>query len=143
MIIVQQPNNNNNIRLALRHVNGYPERPPVRPNISLGDTLAGLHSAFGTTMALLHRFVCAWPLGADFAHTSSTLGPLTAVFAPFCPGWVGDVNPVLKINNVVSASAYKGVKPFHPSLDSPTTSPPVYACSFRYLISPRPTSMSH
>jgi len=27
----------------------------VRPNISLGDSLAGLHAAFGTVMALLHR----------------------------------------------------------------------------------------
>ena len=27
----------------------------VRPNLSLGDTLAGLHGAFGAVMALLHR----------------------------------------------------------------------------------------
>lgn len=27
----------------------------VRPNISLGDTLAGLHGAFGAVMALYHR----------------------------------------------------------------------------------------
>jgi hypothetical protein len=27
----------------------------VRPNISLGDTLAGLHAAFGAVMALLQR----------------------------------------------------------------------------------------
>ncbi len=27
----------------------------MRPNISLGDTLAGLHAAFGAVMALLHR----------------------------------------------------------------------------------------
>lgn len=27
----------------------------MRPNISLGDSLAGLHAAFGTVMALLHR----------------------------------------------------------------------------------------
>ena len=27
----------------------------MRPNISLGDTLAGLHGAFGAVMALLHR----------------------------------------------------------------------------------------
>ncbi|KXZ41968.1 hypothetical protein GPECTOR_233g541 [Gonium pectorale] len=40
---------------GLRHLNGYPDRPPVRPNISLGDTLAGLHGAFGAVMALLHR----------------------------------------------------------------------------------------
>jgi crotonobetainyl-CoA:carnitine CoA-transferase CaiB-like acyl-CoA transferase len=40
---------------GLRHLNGYPDRPPVRPNISLGDTLAGLHAAFGAVMALLQR----------------------------------------------------------------------------------------
>lgn len=27
----------------------------MRPNISLGDSLSGLHAAFGTVMALLHR----------------------------------------------------------------------------------------
>ncbi len=33
----------------------HADRAPVRPNISLGDTLAGLHAAFGAVMALLHR----------------------------------------------------------------------------------------
>jgi crotonobetainyl-CoA:carnitine CoA-transferase CaiB-like acyl-CoA transferase len=40
---------------GIRYINGYPDRAPVRPNISLGDSLAGLHAAFGTVMALLHR----------------------------------------------------------------------------------------
>ncbi|KAI3425200.1 hypothetical protein D9Q98_008969 [Chlorella vulgaris] len=40
---------------GFRYLNGYPDRAPVRPNISLGDSLAGLHAAFGTVMALLHR----------------------------------------------------------------------------------------
>lgn len=40
---------------GLRYINGYPDRPPVRPNISLGDSLAGLHAAFGAVMALLAR----------------------------------------------------------------------------------------
>jgi len=31
------------------------EGPPVRPNISLGDSVAGLHAAFGTVLALLSR----------------------------------------------------------------------------------------
>lgn len=31
------------------------DRAPVRPNISLGDSLAGLHAAYGAVMALLHR----------------------------------------------------------------------------------------
>ncbi|KAK9803728.1 hypothetical protein WJX73_007916 [Symbiochloris irregularis] len=40
---------------GFRHINGFPDRPPVRPNISLGDSLAGLHAAFGVVMALFHR----------------------------------------------------------------------------------------
>ncbi len=40
---------------GIRHLNGYLDRPPVRPNISLGDSLTGLHAAFGAVMALLHR----------------------------------------------------------------------------------------
>eukprot|EP00890_Picochlorum_soloecismus_P006624 jgi/Picsp_1/787/NSC_04276-R1_l-carnitine dehydratase bile acid-inducible protein f len=31
------------------------DRAPVRPNISLGDSLAGMHAAMGTMLALLHR----------------------------------------------------------------------------------------
>ncbi|MGQ4877508.1 CaiB/BaiF CoA transferase family protein [Billgrantia sp. LNSP4103-1] len=40
---------------GLRYVSGYPDRPPVRVGISLGDTLAGLHAALGTMMALHQR----------------------------------------------------------------------------------------
>lgn len=40
---------------GFRYINGYADRAPVRPNISLGDSLAGLHAAFGTVMALLER----------------------------------------------------------------------------------------
>ena len=40
---------------GLRYVNGFPGEPPVRPNLSLGDTLAGLHAVIGTLLALLGR----------------------------------------------------------------------------------------
>lgn len=40
---------------GLRHVNGFPGEPPVRPNLSLGDTIAGLHCALGVVMACFHR----------------------------------------------------------------------------------------
>jgi len=38
---------------GFRYVNGFPDRPSVRPNLSIGDTLAGMNAAFGTVMALL------------------------------------------------------------------------------------------
>ena len=40
---------------GFRYVNGFPGEPPVRPNLSLGDTLAGLHGALGVLLALIER----------------------------------------------------------------------------------------
>ena len=40
---------------GLRYVNGFPGEAPVRPNLSLGDSLAGLHAAFGIVLALLEQ----------------------------------------------------------------------------------------
>jgi crotonobetainyl-CoA:carnitine CoA-transferase CaiB-like acyl-CoA transferase len=40
---------------GLRYVNGKPGEAPMRPNLSLGDSLAGIHTALGIVMACLHR----------------------------------------------------------------------------------------
>jgi crotonobetainyl-CoA:carnitine CoA-transferase CaiB-like acyl-CoA transferase len=40
---------------GFRYVNGFPDRPPVRPNLSLGDSLAGMHAVLGVLLALLAR----------------------------------------------------------------------------------------
>jgi crotonobetainyl-CoA:carnitine CoA-transferase CaiB-like acyl-CoA transferase len=40
---------------GLRYVNGFPGQPPVRPNLSIGDTLAGLHAVIGILLGLMHR----------------------------------------------------------------------------------------
>ncbi|MGL1834677.1 CaiB/BaiF CoA transferase family protein [Rhodocyclaceae bacterium SMB388] len=40
---------------GLRYVTGYPDRPPVRLNLSIGDSVAGLHAVIGAMMALRHR----------------------------------------------------------------------------------------
>ncbi len=40
---------------GLRYVNGFPDRPPVRPNLSLGDSLAGLHAIIGVLLGLIAR----------------------------------------------------------------------------------------
>ena len=37
---------------GLRHITGFPDRPPVRPNLSIGDTIASLHGVIGALMAL-------------------------------------------------------------------------------------------
>ena len=40
---------------GLRYLTGYPDRPPVRSNLSIGDSLASLHGVIGALMALHHR----------------------------------------------------------------------------------------
>ena len=77
---------------GFRAINGFPPNagepgargpplPPVRPNCSLGDNLAGLHAAFGTLLALRARD--ADPLGrgqvVDVALTESVFNMLEAV----------------------------------------------------------------
>ena len=40
---------------GMRYVTGYPDRPPTRMNLSIGDTLAGMYGAIGALMSLLAR----------------------------------------------------------------------------------------
>ncbi len=40
---------------GFRYVNGFPGGAPVRPNISIGDTLAGIHAALGVLLAYIGR----------------------------------------------------------------------------------------
>jgi formyl-CoA transferase len=39
---------------GLRHITGFPDRAPVRPNLSIGDTIASLHGVIGALLALHH-----------------------------------------------------------------------------------------
>jgi crotonobetainyl-CoA:carnitine CoA-transferase CaiB-like acyl-CoA transferase len=40
---------------GFRYVNGFPGEAPVRPNLSMGDTLAGIHAALGILLAYINR----------------------------------------------------------------------------------------
>ena len=40
---------------GFRYVNGFPNQAPVRPNLSIGDSIAGLHAALGIVLALFER----------------------------------------------------------------------------------------
>lgn len=40
---------------GFRHVNGFQNEAPVRPNLSIGDTLAAIHAALGIAMAIIER----------------------------------------------------------------------------------------
>ncbi|PWW32374.1 crotonobetainyl-CoA:carnitine CoA-transferase CaiB-like acyl-CoA transferase [Cytobacillus oceanisediminis] len=40
---------------GLRYVTGYPDRPPVRVGLAIGDSLAGLYAVIGTLLSLYNR----------------------------------------------------------------------------------------
>jgi crotonobetainyl-CoA:carnitine CoA-transferase CaiB-like acyl-CoA transferase len=50
---------------GFRHLNGFPGEAPVRPNLSIGDTISGLHAVIGILLALTGRMRS----GADLGQT--------------------------------------------------------------------------
>ncbi len=40
---------------GFRYVNGEPGEAPMRPNLSIGDTIAAIHAALGITLAIIER----------------------------------------------------------------------------------------
>lgn len=70
---------------GLRFVTGFPDSPPVRPNLSLGDTLAGLHAALGILVAVYHRNSMEGGVGqvVDVALYESVLNVMEGVVPEF------------------------------------------------------------
>jgi crotonobetainyl-CoA:carnitine CoA-transferase CaiB-like acyl-CoA transferase len=40
---------------GFRYVNGFADQAPVRPNLSIGDSIAGLHATLGIALAIIER----------------------------------------------------------------------------------------
>jgi crotonobetainyl-CoA:carnitine CoA-transferase CaiB-like acyl-CoA transferase len=64
---------------GFRYVNGYPGQAPVRPNLSLGDTISGLHAVLGILMALRSRDLGEGGQVVDVALYESMFNLLEAV----------------------------------------------------------------
>jgi len=64
---------------GFRHVNGFTDRPPVRPNLSLGDTLAGMHAVIGILLALLGRATSGHGQVVDVSIFESVYNMMEAV----------------------------------------------------------------
>ncbi|AUW94418.1 MAG: carnitine dehydratase [Sulfobacillus thermosulfidooxidans] len=66
---------------GIRYVTGYPDRPPVRTGVSLGDELAALYGVIGALTALRHRDNTGEGQLVDVALTESVLS-LTEAMMP-------------------------------------------------------------
>ena len=68
---------------GMRYVTGYPDRPPVRAGISIGDTLAGLHGALGALMALHERERSGRGQLVDSSIHESVMGVMESLVAEY------------------------------------------------------------
>ncbi|TFK50751.1 CoA-transferase family III [Heliocybe sulcata] len=74
---------------GFRYINGFPNEngtldgPPVRPNMSLGDSVAGLHAAFGTVLALLQRGKCGKGQTVDVSIMESMLNLMEGIIPEY------------------------------------------------------------
>lgn len=68
---------------GLRYVNGIPGERPMRPNLSLGDSLAGFHTAFGILLAVIERQASGRGQVIDATITESVFNMMEAVVPEF------------------------------------------------------------
>ena len=68
---------------GFRYVNGHPGEAPVRPNLSIGDTISGIHAALGIAMALLEKQHSGKGQVIDVALVESMFNLMEAVVPEF------------------------------------------------------------
>ena len=68
---------------GFRYVNGFPDEAPVRPNLSIGDSIAGLHAAFGVALSLLSRQTSGLGQVVDIALYEAMFNLLEGVVPEF------------------------------------------------------------
>jgi formyl-CoA transferase len=71
---------------GFRYVNGFPDRPPARPNLSIGDTIASLHGAMGALMALRQVAVTGKGQVVDVALYESVFNCMESLLPEFDAG---------------------------------------------------------
>jgi crotonobetainyl-CoA:carnitine CoA-transferase CaiB-like acyl-CoA transferase len=68
---------------GFRYVNGHPDQAPVRPNLSIGDTISGIHAALGICLALLEQKNSGQGQVVDIALYESMFNLMEAVVPEF------------------------------------------------------------
>ena len=94
---------------GFRHLNGFPDRAPVRPNLSMGDTLAGLHAVIGILLALTARLRQKAPAGqvVDVAIYESVFNMLESVVPEYDGAGVVREPSGSTITGIVPTNTYR------------------------------------
>ena len=92
---------------GFRYVNGFPDQPPVRPNLSIGDTLAGLHAALGILLAYIGRQRDGEGQVVDVAIFEAVFNLLEAVIPEFDGAGVVREPSGSTITGIVPTNTYR------------------------------------
>jgi crotonobetainyl-CoA:carnitine CoA-transferase CaiB-like acyl-CoA transferase len=94
---------------GFRHLNGFADRAPVRPNLSMGDTLAGLHAVLGILLALTARLRQKAPAGqvVDVAIYESVFNMLESVVPEYDGAGVVREPSGSTITGIVPTNTYR------------------------------------
>lgn len=93
---------------GLRYVTGYPDRPPARANLSLGDTVAGLHTAMGILAAVYHRDVRAGSgQVVDMALFEGVFNLMESTLPEFATAGVVRERHGSKVTGIVPSNTYR------------------------------------
>lgn len=94
---------------GFRHLNGFPGEVPVRPNLSIGDTIAGLHAALGVLLALRARDVRADGAGqvVDIALFESMFNLLEGVVPEYSGAGVVRQPAGTTVTGIVPTNTYR------------------------------------
>lgn len=93
---------------GFRYVNGFPEQAPVRPNLSIGDTIAALHAALGIALALFARKQHAQPgQVVDIAIYESMFNLLEAVVPEYSGAGVIREPAGTTVTGIVPTNTYR------------------------------------
>lgn len=92
---------------GFRYVNGFPNQAPVRPNLSIGDTISGIHAALGIALALLQRNNSGAGQIVDVALYESMFNLMEAVVPEFSGAGVVREPSGTTVTGIVPTNTYR------------------------------------
>ena len=92
---------------GFRYVNGQPGETPMRPNLSIGDTISGIHAALGITLALLEQKQSGEGQVVDVALYESMFNLMEAVVPEYDGAGVIREPSGSTVTGIVPTNTYK------------------------------------
>jgi len=92
---------------GFRYVNGQPGEAPMRPNLSIGDTISGIHAALGIALALLEQKQSGEGQVVDIALYESMFNLMEAVVPEYDGAGVIRQPSGSTVTGIVPTNTYK------------------------------------